>query len=186
MKWYMVLCIGVVIGGVSFANTGGMRWSHPLPVLSDSPPQPAVAPEVRFQDVEVIAQAGRLIAWRVFAKRAAFSEAEQQVVVHQVEAKIFRGDDTLRVTASRGLIDRATGNLTVRGHVQFQPRQGYVIETQALQWRAADRLLFTDAPVEMRGPSVSVTGVGLQSQVDQHRMTLQRQVRASFRLSHPR
>ena len=187
MKCYMVICIGVVIGGISSAHTGWQhRSANPIPRSSKPQPHQELVPEARLQDVEVITQTGAATAWRVLAKQATFSEAEQQVVVDQVAAKIFRTHDRLRITAAHGLIDRVTGNLAIEGRVRFQPRDGYTIETDELRWLAADRTLYTDDAVTIRGPSVSITGIGLRSQVDQHRMTLQRQVRAAFRLPIPR
>ena len=86
------------------------------------------------------------------------------------------------MTAARGQIDRFTGNIAVRGAVRLQYQAGYTIETEALDWYAADRVLYTEAPVKIRNPLISITGIGLHSNIDQHRIALQHNVRASFRL----
>lgn len=51
-----------------------------------------------------------------------------------------------------------------------------------LYWYAIDRVLYTEAPVKIRNPLVSIVGMGLHSNVDQHRIALQHSVQASFQL----
>jgi LPS export ABC transporter protein LptC len=128
-------------------------------------------------------QSQSVIAWRASAKRATFSEADQQAIVHQVEATVFPdAASAWRITAARGVIDRATGNMALEGRVRLQQRDGYTIETDELHWDTTKRVLFTDAPVTMRSASVFITGNGLYSQMGQHRLSVQHGVRATFRL----
>jgi LPS export ABC transporter protein LptC len=185
MKWSMIVLIGIVLGGVALASVEWPSQPTKRPVSVPEPPQAnATLPGIQIQDMYLMAQTGSVITWQVCAKQAAFSETAQRAVVQQVNATIFQTDavNTWQITAERGLLDSASGDMSVEGHVRLQQHEGYTIETDEVHWHTANRLLSTDAPVTMRNTSVSISGTGFRSLVDQHRMTLQHDVRASFRL----
>jgi LPS export ABC transporter protein LptC len=188
MKWYVMVLIGIVIGGVALARAGWPSRPTTRPSPVPKPPQANVTlPGIQIQDMNLMAQAGSVITWQVSAKHAAFSETEQSAVVQQVNATIFQGAvDTWQIIAERGLLDSASGDMTVAGQVRLQQREGYTIETDEVHWHTANRLLSTDAPVTMHNTSVSISGTGFRSLVDQHRMTLQHNVRATFRIQSKR
>lgn len=184
MKWYVIVLLGMVIGGISFARAGRvLRPTEPREAAPELWHDNARQPDMQVQNMHLAVQAGSAIAWQVFAEQAAFSEPEQRIVVRRVDATIFPDTtDTWHITAAHGLIDRATGDVVVKGQVRLQHRAGYTIETDELRWRTADRILYTEVPVTMRSASASISGTGLRSLIDQYRITVQRDVRASFQL----
>ncbi|MFQ5852665.1 MAG: LPS export ABC transporter periplasmic protein LptC [Candidatus Binatia bacterium] len=184
MKWYVIVLLGIVIGGISFARAGRLlRPTEPREAVPELWHDDAMQPDMQVQNMHLAVQVGSAIAWQVSAEQAAFSELEQRTVARRVDAKIFPDTtDTWHITAAHGLIDRTTGNVVVKGQVRLHHRAGYTIEMDELRWRAADRILYTEVPVTMRSASASISGTGLRSLVDQYRITVQRDVRAFFRL----
>jgi LPS export ABC transporter protein LptC len=184
MKWYIVMLIGIVAGGLSLVSGGWPPRATTGPAIVPEPSQdPTALPNAQVREMSLIAQIGSAIAWHVFAQQATFSEAAQRTVVQQVSAMIFPDTaDAWHLTAARGVLDSATGDMAIEGQVRLQHRDGYTIETDELRWQAAGRRLYSEAPVTMRSASGSITGTGLRSPVDQHRIILQHDVRAVFRL----
>jgi LPS export ABC transporter protein LptC len=86
------------------------------------------------------------------------------------------------MAAAQGQIDHVTGDIAMRGDICLHYQEGYTIETEALYWYAANRVLYTEAPVRIRNSLISIVGMGLYSNVDQHRIALQHSVQASFQL----
>jgi LPS export ABC transporter protein LptC len=184
MKWYLIIVIGAVFGGFWVANA---TWKQSPPnqrvLVTETPHLHELSPDMCVEDMYLLEQAGFTAGWEVIAKKAELYDAEQLAVLHQFHARRFEQPaEPLQMTAARGQIDRVTGDIAVRGTVRLQYQAGYTIETEALDWYAADRVLYTEAPVKIRNPSISIAGIGLHSQVDQHRIALQHSVQASFQL----
>ena len=174
----------LLVGGLSMTSMLWFAGATPSsPSVSDVPQAQAPVPDIQMRDMRVTAQAGAAVSWWVSAEYAAFSHTQQHTTIRQIEAR-FWGDlaDVWAITAPRGRIDTVTGDMVIEGQVRLDQLNGYSIETDRLYWNTADRTLYTDAVVRMQGASLSVTATGLRSQVDQHRLTLEHDVRASFQL----
>ena len=182
MKWSRLTLLGLLVGGGWLLYTGlGPRVQKPrVPVLRHTE---TGAPDVRMWGVQLVEQTDTTIAWEVFAEDAALYNAAQYATVHRVRAQLFRDmTPPLYVEADRGRIGRATGDISMYGHVRFRPQEGYTITTEVLHWQATDRLFHTSAPVQISSTAVSVTGKGLRSALDRQQLVLQSDVRASFQL----
>jgi LPS export ABC transporter protein LptC len=86
------------------------------------------------------------------------------------------------MTATRGQINNATGDITVEGAVHLQYHDDYTIKTEKISWRALDHVLHTNLPVMIHNPSVQITGQELHGEIARHRIALQGRVQASFQL----
>jgi LPS export ABC transporter protein LptC len=140
-------------------------------------------PDMRVEDMHLLEQVGFATGWEVTAKKAELYNAAQLAVLHQLQARLFgQPAEPLSMTAAHGQIDRGTGDIAVHGGVRLQYQAGYTIEAETLYWRAADRVLYTDVPVQIRSASLVIVGTGLHSNVDQHYIALQHGVQASFQL----
>ncbi len=183
MKWYWLVLLSLVVGGValySMTEWGAPHVPQAAPGPSTSQPKRAHS---QMQGIKLIEQADQSTAWEILAKQAEFSEAENLAIAREVRAQLFQDDTALlSVEANRSIVQRDTGNITMQGRVRIRHQDGYTMTTTTLDWLAKARQLRTDEAVELKGPSVRVTGVGLQSDVDQQRFHLEHNVHASFRL----
>lgn len=184
MKWYWWVLSSLVIGGVALLGidkrgsamltrqAGSSQWvSQPQSFRS------------QMQGIKLIEQANQSTAWEILAEHAEFSENANLAVARGVRAQLFQDDAVLlSVEANRGMVQRDTGNISMQGHVRIRHQDGYTMTTKTLDWRAEARQLHTDGTVELEGPSVHITGTGLQSDVDHQRFHLEHNVHALFRL----
>ncbi len=184
MKWYWLTLLTFVVGGIALYSIGRQGAAIPAgqqaPSQSMSQPQ---SPRSQMQGIKLIEQADQSTAWEILAEHAEFSENANLAVAHGVRAQLFQDDTALlSLEANRSIVQRDTGNITMQGRVRILHQNGYTMTTTTLDWLAEARQLHTDEAVELEGPSVYITGVGLQSDVDQKRFHLEQNVHASFRL----
>jgi LPS export ABC transporter protein LptC len=184
MKWYGFLLVCLLIGGAVLYRMGerggAIRMRQAVSSQSSSQPQ---SPHSQMQGIKLIEQADQSTAWEILAAHAEFSEHANLAVVREVRAQLFQDHIALvSVEADRSIVQRDTGNITMQGQVRVRHQDGYTMTTKTLDWLAKARELHTDEAVELEGPSVYITGMGLQSDVDQQRFHLEHNVHASFRL----
>ena len=187
-EWSRIACIGMIALGCIVISAGWMPKNHQstTSVLTMRDQDSAKA-DVQVTDMQLMGQLGTAMELQVVAEHAAFSTAGQRVIMQQVNAKIVQDTvDVWHVTAASGLINRQTGDLTVEGDVRLQEQNGYTIETDKLHWHTAKHVLYTDKPVTMHSLAVSITGTGLRNEVNQHRIILQHNVKATFRYADDR
>jgi len=184
MKWYWLVLSGLALGGIALLSMG-KQWETTHTRQAGTSPSLSLPQNVgsQMQGIKLIEQADQATAWEILAERAEFSENANLAVAHGVRARLFQDDTALfSLEASRSIVQRDTGNITMQGHVRIIHQDGYTMTTKALDWRAEARQLHTDETVELKGPSAHITGVGLQSDIDQQRFHLEHHVHASFRL----
>lgn len=183
-KVSVFLLSGLLVGWLVFAS-GGSRTPVRTPQMTFSPfsASPGVEPKGHMQDLRLVEQADTATAWEIHAWEAAWYATSQHAEVHRVRARLFQGErPPISLEAEYGHIAQATGNISVNGDVRLRHLAGYTVTTDALHWRAADRLLYTDAPVQIVSATVHIRGMGFRSKIEQRQFTLQQHVRASLRL----
>lgn len=139
-------------------------------------------PDVQMIDMHLMAQLSGTATLQVVAKRAILSGSERQAIVHGIQARMQQASGRAwYLSAARGFVDRVTGDMTVQGGVHLYEKDGYILETENLSLRAEQQVLRTDTAVRLRGNTILITGTGLQHEIDKNRITIQHQVKASFR-----
>lgn len=184
MKWYSLVLSILVIAGLTLLSVGKRRtaMNTQQTVLNPAELQPQ-SPRSQMQGIQLVEQAGQSTAWQIFAEHAEFSDDAKVAIARGVRAQLFQDDTALlSLEANRGIVQRDTGDITMQARVRIIHENGFTMTTQTLNWRAETRHLHTDEVVELEGPSVHITGTGLQSDVDQQRFHLEQHVHASFRL----
>jgi LPS export ABC transporter protein LptC len=182
MKWFVIVLVSVLIGGISLGSrrpSASSGYALGLVRLASTD----LLPDIRAQRIQVLAQSDSVANWKVTAEDAAFYSEGQLTVLHSVFMQYMRQTSPLlQMIATRGQIDNATGDVTVEGAVRLKYHDSYVIETERISWRALDHVLYTDLPVKIYNPSVQITGQELKGDMDRYHIALQGNVRASFQL----
>ena len=146
MKWFAIILASIIIGGIALGNMrpSASSW-NPLDLVQ--PDSTELLPDIRAQRIQVVAQSDSAADWKVTAEDAAFYHEEQLTVLHGVFMQYLRqASPLLQMTATRGQIDNATGDITVEGAVHLQYHDDYTIETEKISWRALDHVLHTNLP----------------------------------------
>ena len=184
-KVLVLLFPGLLAGWLVFASGGSRPPAAHMPqrTFAPFPASPGVEPDGRVQSIRLVEQADTDTAWEVQAGEAAWYAKSQHVAAHRVQARLFQADmPPISLEAEYGQVARSTGDISVNGNVRLRHLAGYTVTTDALHWRAADRLLYTDAPVQIVSATVRIRGVGFRSKIAQRQFVLQQNVRASLRL----
>ncbi len=192
MRWYVFVLLGLVVSAIAVARWGReVELSRAVdriisPLFATPTATPAAtpaAPQGRLQGVRLVEQTDKATAWEIMADDASFYAVGQVTAARGVRAQLFREQAALlSLEADQGLVRHVTGDITVRGHVRVQHREGYTVTADALDWQGRHQTLYTDMPVQIDGPAIRITGTGLRSDKELQHFRLQRNVRAWFRL----
>jgi hypothetical protein len=78
-------------------------------------------------------------------------------------------------------MDTETGNASVRRgarEVRIVTSDGYLVTTDSLFWRAADRIVRTKDPFKVLGQEIYIEGTGMSADVDMRKVTVESDVKA--------
>ena len=176
---------GLLAGWLVFASGGSQPPAAHMPrkTFVPFPASPGAEPDGRVQGIRLVEQVDTDTVWEVRAGEATWYAKSQHVAARRVRARLFQADmPPLSLEAAYGQVARSTGDISVNGDVRLRHLAGYTFTTDVLHWRAADRLLYTDAPVQIVSDTVHIRGVGFRGKIAQRQFVLQQNVRASLRL----
>jgi len=121
------------------------------------------------------------VEWRIRAQQAQVFDADAKAVLSGVHLTMadakgvqmtVEGDDGTINTASK---DFVLSNRS--GELALIFKEGYTIYTTQVAWVNAERRLWTDAPVRITGPSMEVTGQGMDALLATQEMRIRRNAR---------
>src|SRR6185369_2836845 len=147
-------------------------------------PAPSNA-DLQIKEVDLEEEA-KGVRWRLKAEQALMYEQEGQTQLRKLVANIYQRDRTWTVVGEEGQLDRATNNVEVRNNVVVTSNDGLRLETAVLRWEAAEKRLWTDAPVVLTRDGSVVRGSGLDVHMDQEATTITGPVRATFAVDRKR
>lgn len=157
----MTLCLAGFLGYILVQH---MQSNRPLPVVTE----PAFETIDAGMEGFVYRQTdeGR-VQWEVEAQRAESRESEQHVLLKRVQVRLFdrQGQEQeMQLEAEAGTINTASGDFDLRNQedlIAIELSNGYTILTTHVHWVDAERTISTNKPVTIRGPGVTITGIGL-------------------------
>ena len=181
LRWYRA--VGISLIPVMLVVAGFFLSGRTPAVKQVRQPSETEQPNMRVQNLHLTEQAEAGNEWELLAREAEFYDAQQRIVVHQLQAQLLSKEaHPVHVIADSGQIDSSTGNITIKGNVQLQYLEGYTVETDVLHWQATTRVLQTDAVVQIRSALVHIVGTGLLGNIEQQRFVLQDNVHATFQV----
>ncbi|HAS55177.1 MAG: LPS export ABC transporter periplasmic protein LptC [Nitrospirae bacterium GWC2_57_13] len=90
-----------------------------------------------------------------------------------------RGDAALR--GEVGVLDTSTGDAVIRSvsrDVRIVTHDGYLLTTQSLSWKAADRVVRTAEPFKLLGPEIYLEGRGITANIEKGTVAVEGNVKA--------
>jgi LPS export ABC transporter protein LptC/lipopolysaccharide transport protein LptA len=85
-----------------------------------------------------------------------------EVAVTNVNANAY-GDQDLNLTAKKGKIDKATGDVNLEQDVVMTSDRGATLKTETLQWQRNKDLVQTDDQVNIEDGTMTVQGKGMEA-----------------------
>ena len=120
--------------------------------------------------------------WRLVAGRVEHRAADKMTGVRNLELTFFdvAGREQGTLKANNGVVNADFSEIVVRDQVEIIIPNGYRVQTSHLTYTQSDRILRTDAPVDVVGSSLSLTGVGMYFDVEKKLLKIHDRVRARF------
>ena len=80
-----------------------------------------------------------------------------------------------------GVLDTSTGDAVIRSvsrDVRIVTHDGYLLTTQSLSWKAADRVVRTAEPFKLLGPEIYLEGRGITANIEKGTVAVEGNVKA--------
>lgn len=172
------ILIGVVlfvllVAGILIAKSRSVRTEA-------ADPQPSTA-DLNIKEVEVREESAGGGRWRLLADQASVFDQEGRTALKNVKVYVEDKDRRWTITGDEGDFFKEKKNLEVRKNVVMVSEDGLRLETTVLRWRAADRHLWTDAPVRIfRDDGTVIDGTSFDTNMDQESTLVKGRVHATF------
>lgn len=124
--------------------------------------------------------------WELFAEKAEGNKDKGAWELNNVKVLFYDQDQVqFTVTGERGSIDNTSKNMNIEGNVQTLSSNGYRFQTTKAVYSSKDRLLVSPEKVKMysppdrKGKSMSLVGDHMETIIDESRMVIHENVRAT-------
>jgi LPS export ABC transporter protein LptC len=102
------------------------------------------------------------VKWSLHAKEVRFSQDRQLLSFSDFHVVLEpEGRPRIQLTGRHGDYDKNSGRMDLRGDLQGHTNDGYTILTEHMFYDRNAGFIKTEEPVQIMGPSVSVSGEGL-------------------------
>ena len=93
---------------------------------------------------------------------------------------VTKESGTFVMTGDRGRLNSESRDMEIEGNVNIDSDNGDRFKTDKLRFRNTEKLIQTEGPVVMENKRIRVSGVGMILSVEEKKVALLSQVRASF------
>jgi lipopolysaccharide export system protein LptC len=142
---------------------------------------PTVKADLEVGNLSLAEEKEGVILWELKAKIAERYTKGNRTLLEDLRVTLY-GDDGRVVTlrGDRGQIDEASRDMEVDGGVVVTSTDGLRLRTRSLRYSHSQRQISTEAPVEIDGRGVRISGVGLLMDLATERISILRDVDASI------
>jgi len=125
-----------------------------------------------------------LVDWKIQAKQAQVFDTDAKAVLNDVQVTLMGPDGvTMTVTGDDGTINTVSKDFVISkksGDLALVLNSGYTIYTSSFTWDNQKHRIWTDEPIIIKGPSLEVTGQGLDAFLTTQEMRVRRNVRVGI------
>jgi lipopolysaccharide export system protein LptC len=125
-----------------------------------------------------------LVDWKIQAKQAQVFDTDAKAVLNDVQVTLMGPDGvTMTVTGDDGTINTLSKDFVISkksGDLALVLNSGYTIYTSSFTWDNQKHRIWTDEPIIIKGPSLEVTGQGLDAFLTTQEMRVRRNVRVGI------
>ncbi|MDP1991874.1 MAG: LPS export ABC transporter periplasmic protein LptC [Syntrophales bacterium] len=119
--------------------------------------------------------------WEIMADTARYQKKENLAFLEKLTVKLVTKDNrTFVMTGDRGRLNTESRDMEIEGNVNIVSDTGDRFKTDHLRYLNAGKLIETEGSVVIENRSIRVSGVGMTIYVEEKRVALLSQVRASF------
>jgi len=140
----------------------------------------ASSADLRIKEAKIEEDTGG-VRWRLTADQVLIFDAEGRTALRNISVQVFERDRTWNIVGEEGDLFQATKNLEIRKNVVITSNDGLKLETSVLRWQAAEKRLWSDAPVRLSRDGATAEGTALDVRTADGALTLTGRVRTTFR-----
>ncbi len=119
--------------------------------------------------------------WEIIADTARYQKKENLAFFEKLKVKLVTKDGrTFVMTGDRGKLNTESRDVEIEGNVGIVSDGGDHFRTDHLRYLNAGKLIETEGFVVMENKNIRVSGVGMTLSVEEKKVVLLSQVRASF------
>src|SRR5215510_14189272 len=170
--------LGIVCAFVLLVAWTLIAKSRTAPVESASPAAASTA-DLRIKEAKIEEDTGG-VRWRLTADQVLIFDAEGRTALRNISVQVFERDRTWNISGEEGDLFQATKNLEIRKNVVITSNDGLKLETSVLRWQAAEKRLWSDAPVRLSHDGATAEGSALEVRMAEEYTTLGGRVHAVF------
>jgi LPS export ABC transporter protein LptC len=167
----MVAAFVLLVAGTLIAK------SRTAPV--EPAPPAASSADFRIKEAQIEEEAGG-VRWRLTAEQVLVFDTEGRTALRKISVKVFEREREWTIEGAEGDLFHATRNLEIRDHVVITSSDGLRLDTSVLRWQAAEKRLWTDAPVRLARGGATAEGTALDVRTVDGSLTLSGRVRTTF------
>jgi len=175
-KTLFIIAILLVVLSVAAILAVGIRKAPEkamLKVMSDRV-------DLQVKDVHFTDVGSSGMTWEITADTARYQKDESLVLLEQVKVRSVMKDGRVFVmSGDRGRFNTESRNMEIEGKVSVVSEHGERFTTERLLYLDAGNRIETDRLVVMESGSARISGVGMILSLDEKKLTLLSQVRAS-------
>lgn len=172
----LLAVVAAVIGLSAYYIVEGMRK---VQVVEDLKKQ--MEEGVRLNQIHLVETLSKEEKLELNAVSAEVDQEEDKVSLKEISLVYNpKNQEPINLTADRGVMWNKTKDMFVEGNVVVTSEKGFQMSANSLTWSNANRELKTDERVKIKGDRFTITGVGLESKVDEQKVWIKNSVNALF------
>lgn len=168
----VVVFLAVVVGVLVAKSRGGSRRVPSEPAQSRA--------DYRIKEVHLQEEDRAGGRWQLDAEYGEIFEGQGRTLMKKVTIRILQPARVWTVSSDEGELSRDTRDVELRGHVLVVTSDGLRLETNRLNWMAAQQRAWTDDPVTIRRDGLVVQGQGFESRVNEETTRIKGRLRATI------
>ena len=119
--------------------------------------------------------------WEIMADTARYQKKESLVFLEKLNIKLVTKEGrTFLMTGDRGRLNTESRDMEIEGNVNVSSDNGDRFKTDHLRYLNAGKLIETEGSVVMENKRIRVSGVGMTISLEEKKVALLSQVRATF------
>ena len=167
------------------AGTGWFIFVNFSQTQDTKPVQLKILPDkvdIQAEDILYTEIGGGNIRYEIRAKTAYYLKEKDIAEFKEINVTLTTpSGNTYTIMSDRGTYDMASKNITLKGNVVVESEANDQITTDHLFYIAEDNKIYTEALVAMIYRNIELRGTGLTFWLDDRRLSLLKQVKATVR-----
>jgi len=172
MRKVLLLLFCAAIGGLTLF----LLLSHRGQEAVDLPSRADLA----LEEVQYVETEGGRTKWELRAKRVEHWIKGEVTEAYDLKVVFFLEDGrVVKVRAQRGGLKQGDF-IELEGGVVLETEDGYLLRTESLRYEDRERVVRTEAPVQIEGRGVVLKGVGLEVKLRERSFLIPKEVEATI------